>query len=89
MKRILAILFSGSLLACTHQTAVQNSPTDMKPPKVQCGAMPPLLDTQGIRNNLLKRGDITPEMTEAQQQTVISEYIAKRNNAYKKCKQGK
>ncbi|GIU52399.1 MULTISPECIES: hypothetical protein [Shewanella] len=89
MKRILAVLLSGSLLACSHQTAVQNTHAEVKPPKIQCGATPPLLDTQGIRDNLLERGDITLDMTEAEQQAVVNEYIAKRNNAYKKCKQGK
>ena len=89
MKRILAVLLSGSLLACSHQTAVQNIHAEVKSPKIQCGATPPPLDTQGIRDNLLERGDITPDMTEAEQQAVVNEYIAKRNNAYKKCKQGK
>lgn len=89
MKRILAVLLSGSLLACSHQAAVQNTHAEVKPPKIQCGATPPPLDTQGIRDNLLERGDITSDMTEAEQQAVVNEYIAKRNNAYKKCKQGK
>ena len=89
MKRILVLFLSGSLLACSHQTPVSNAPVEVKPPKIQCGATPPLPDTQGIKNNLIKRGDITPEMTEAQQQAVINEYIAKRNNAFKKCQQGK
>ncbi|MEZ9237592.1 MULTISPECIES: hypothetical protein [Shewanella] len=92
MKRTLLVLLSANLLACSHQAAMPESASQQQTapiPTIQCGATPPPLNTQGIRNNLLNRGDITPEMTEAQQQAVINEYIAKRNDAYKKCHKGK
>lgn len=90
MRIIYTVLLSSLLIACSHHQPVSEpAETVYKPIKIQCGSVPPLQNTVGIRANLLKNGTLSESMSEAEQQDVVNAYIAKRNNAYKKCKQGK
>ena len=76
--------------ACQSSPQAENSttpaPTVAPVPLTPCGSGAPHLDREKIKQLLLEQGVLTPEMTQEQQQQILSDYIRKRQQAYSKCK---
>ncbi|MDO6619668.1 MULTISPECIES: hypothetical protein [unclassified Shewanella] len=93
MRIVFAIFFSWVIWGCSHSNSAENGSNQTQLTHqnntIQCGAIPPPLDMSGVKQNLIKSGEITTDMSEQQQQEIVRRYIAKRNNAFKKCNQRK
>lgn len=50
-----------------------------------CHAMPPIRDTTKLKQNLIKNGYITADMTPEQADAKVAEYIQMRQEAFKRC----
>ena len=86
----LLLIISCLLSGCSYSDDISlvSSESEVKPLQVNCGGTPPLLDRTKLKQNLLKSGVITPEMTDEEADGQVSQYIAKRNKTYAKCGKG-
>lgn len=94
MKKLLGILIvslTTTISACTsteeapqETVAVANAPVSKMPCKPSMS--PPIKDKSKLKVLLEKSGRITSEMTPAQIDKVINEYIRKKRAAYNSCK---
>jgi len=85
-----ALMLMGAS-ACQSSTPQAENPTPpvtpaAPAPLTPCGSGAPHLDRDKIKQLLLEQGVLTPEMTQEQQQQILSDYIRKRQQAYSKCK---
>lgn len=89
-----SLLFLG-LVGCQYAaepTAPDSSqvpspePAKVQPaPLTPCGSGAPRVDRDKIHQRLVADGVITPEMSDAQAEQQVSDYIKQRQQAYKKC----
>jgi hypothetical protein len=95
LKPILTSLLLAPLLvalgACNgtepiDETLVAPVPAPAVKPAIECSAMPPLKDKSKLKQLLLKRGLITQEMSQEQQDAEVAAYIRKRQRAFETCR---
>ncbi len=53
--------------------------------QVVCRSSPPILNSEGIKRNLIKRGVITSDMSASEAEKKVSEFINKKRSAFKDC----
>lgn len=79
-----------TLFACSHdahEQSIQASyPQDAT--HIRCGSTPPLMDRTKLKQNLLKNGVITAEMTPEEADAKVAEYIRTRQKAFELCGKG-
>ncbi|MCE9687893.1 hypothetical protein LZP73_17065 [Shewanella sp. AS16] len=68
----------------TDAIVTDKAPIQIKPGS--CGAMPPIRDTSKLKQNLIKKGVITKDMSEAEADAKVAEYIRQRQKAFESCK---
>ncbi|NMH66213.1 hypothetical protein [Shewanella salipaludis] len=68
----------------TDTIVTDKAPIQIKPGS--CGAMPPIRDTSKLKQNLIKKGVITEDMSEAEADAKVAEYIRQRQKAFESCK---
>ncbi|MGS0674167.1 hypothetical protein [Shewanella sp. 0m-4] len=71
-----------------QQSIITDSHSDVPRKQALCSSMSPIHDTSKLQANLKERGLITEQMTEAEAQEAVNEYIRKRQKAFKDCKKG-
>lgn len=71
-----------------QQSIVTDSHSDVPRKPVLCGSMPPLQNTTKLKASLKERGLITEQMTEAEADKIVIEYIRQRQKAFQECKEG-
>ena len=81
------------LSACqSPPQTVNQSPNKLpaKPPSnLNCSAPPPIENIWKLEPMLVEQGLIKPEMSKQDKETVIREYIRKKNAKYQHCRKGK
>ncbi|MCL1075628.1 hypothetical protein [Shewanella dokdonensis] len=83
-----AVLMLMGASACQSSTPSTTNPqeTPATPaPLRPCGSGAPHIDRDKIRQRLLEKGVLTPQMSEQQQQQILNDYIRQRQQAYSKC----
>ena len=71
-----------------QQSIITDSHNDVPRKPILCSSMPPIHDTSKLKANLKERGLITEQMTEAEAEAAVIEYIRKRQQAFQDCKKG-
>ncbi len=71
-----------------EQSAVADPHSDVPRKHLLCSSTPPIKDTAKLKVNLKERGVITEQMTEAEAEEAVIEYIRKRQQAFQDCKKG-
>ncbi|ABZ74669.1 hypothetical protein Shal_0093 [Shewanella halifaxensis HAW-EB4] len=71
-----------------QQSIITDSHSDLPRKHLLCSSTPPILDTTKLKANLKERGLITEQMTEAEAEQIVVEYIRKRQKAFQDCKKG-
>lgn len=91
MKYIIVMLGLSfmSLQGCQHQSVASkvDDQAGTKPLVKDCrpSAMPPLRDKTKLTENLRKQGLITADMSQAQIDKIVADYIVKRQKMFEKC----
>ncbi|MBE8168413.1 MAG: hypothetical protein HAW66_08600 [Shewanella sp.] len=87
------VLLAFICISCSNGEISEQSEkktTSVKPvEQVVCRSSPPILNSEGIKRNLIKRGVITSDMSAAEAEKKVSEFINKKRSAFKNCGKNK
>ena len=83
-RAALAALLSVFAAACTS-TASEPAQTAASSPKLNCSAPPKVKDIWALEPMLTEKGLIVPSMSSEEKETVIRDYIRKKDEAFKNC----
>ncbi|RDX36445.1 hypothetical protein DZA50_05115 [Kangiella sp. HD9-110m-PIT-SAG07] len=91
MKTILSLaLLSLLAVSCANQnTGTSDEGVNETPIKPMCSAPPMPQNIWKLEPMLKQKGLITDDMTRSEKETVIRDYINKKNSAYINCVKGK
>ena len=77
--------------SCTNKsnTSIDDKPGNELKPILNCSASPPILDRSKIAVMLTNNGTITSAMGEEEIDKIVSDFINRKNKAFKDCKKWK
>ncbi|KFZ35962.1 hypothetical protein HR45_19125 [Shewanella mangrovi] len=92
----IAIILLSGLTACQAETPASSEPAPAPSsttatstaPLIPCGSGAPRVDREQIYARLQANGVITPQMTPADAEQLVTQYIQQRQQAYQRCLKG-
>ncbi|GIU25123.1 hypothetical protein L2719_10790 [Shewanella schlegeliana] len=71
-----------------QQSIISDNHNDVPRKHLICSSTPPIQDLTKLKASLKERGLITEQMTEAEAEQIVVDYIRQRQKAFQDCKKG-